>query len=85
MQLILAFIVFLSLVGLISLVILLAILPGIPLTGAVVRLRANYNPRHVQLDPEDGEQLRTAPVVTFFFAMLARVHRIEVRLPIRLL
>jgi len=77
MQPILAFIVLLSFVGLVSLVVLLAILPAVPLTGAVVRLRAKYDPRGIQLDPEDGEQPRTGPAVTSFFAMLARVHRIE--------
>jgi hypothetical protein len=50
----------------------------VPLTGALVRLRANYNPKGLQLDPEDGVQPHTGPVITSFFLMLSRVRRLEV-------
>ena len=50
----------------------------VPLTGALVRLRANYNPKGLQLDPEDGVQPHTGPVITSFFVMLARVRQLEV-------
>ena len=52
----------------------------VPLTGALVRLRAHYNPKGLQLDPEGGVQPHTGPVITSFFAMLGRVYRIEVRI-----
>ncbi|KAH9169091.1 mitochondrial carrier [Lactarius sanguifluus] len=45
--------------------------------GALVRLRANYNPKGLQLDPEDGVQPHTGPVITSFFLMLSRVRRLE--------
>jgi hypothetical protein len=50
----------------------------VPLTGALVRLRANYNPKGLQLDPEDGVQPHTGPVITSFFVMLSRVRQLEV-------
>ncbi|KAH8989986.1 mitochondrial carrier, partial [Lactarius akahatsu] len=50
----------------------------VPLTGALVRLRANYNPKGLQLDPEDGVQPHTGPVITSFFFMLCRVRSLEV-------
>lgn len=61
----------------ISLGISLAII--VPLTGALVRFRANYNPKGLQLDAEGGVQPHTGPVVSTFFGMLTRVYRIEVR------
>ncbi|KAF7973710.1 hypothetical protein HWV62_14394 [Athelia sp. TMB] len=60
---------------LISLAISLAIV--VPLTGALTRFRANYNPKGLQLDAEGGAQPYTGPVVSSFFGMLKRVHRIE--------
>lgn len=72
----LPFIDMLLLVG--SLAISLAIL--VPLTGTLVRFRAHYNPKGLQLDPEGDVQPHTGPVITSFFAMLVRVYRIEVRL-----
>jgi hypothetical protein len=52
---------------------------SVPLTGALVRLRANFNPRSIQLDAEGNVEPHTGPVVTTFFGMLLRVKRIEVR------
>jgi len=49
----------------------------VPLTGALTRFRANYNPKGLQLDAEGGAQPYTGPVVSSFFGMLRRVHRIE--------
>ncbi|RDX55007.1 mitochondrial carrier [Lentinus brumalis] len=65
----------LSLTLVISLVVSLAI--TVPLTGALVRLRANYNPKALQLDPEGNVNVHTGPIVTSFFGMLRRVYRIE--------
>ncbi|EMD37377.1 hypothetical protein CERSUDRAFT_114050 [Gelatoporia subvermispora B] len=67
-------ILFLS-VFLFSLAISLLII--VPLTGAVVRLRANYNPKGLQLDPEGNVEPHTGPIVTSFFGMLRRVKRLE--------
>ncbi|RPD53543.1 mitochondrial carrier [Lentinus tigrinus ALCF2SS1-6] len=63
----------------ITLVISLVVSLGItvPLTGALVRLRANYNPKALQLDPEGNVNVHTGPIVTSFFGMLRRVYRIE--------
>lgn len=69
---------FLELLGLfVSLAAYLAI--AVPLNGALVRLRANFNPKSIQLDAEGNVEPHTGPVVTSFFGMLARVKRIEVR------
>jgi hypothetical protein len=61
---------------LLSLALSLAIV--VPLTGGLVRFRANYNPKGLQLDAEGGAQPHTGPVVSTFFGMLKRVYRIEV-------
>ncbi|KAI0267145.1 mitochondrial carrier [Gloeopeniophorella convolvens] len=53
------------------------LLISVPLTGTLVRLRANYNPKGLQLDPEDGVQPHTGPVINSFFSMFARVRRLE--------
>lgn len=58
-----------------SLAISLAIM--VPLVGAIVRFRANYNPKGLQLDPEGDVQPHTGPVISSFFAMLKRVYDIE--------
>lgn len=50
---------------------------AIPLTGALVRLRANFNPKSIQLDDEGNVEPHAGPVVTSFFGMLKRVKRIE--------
>ena len=50
----------------------------VPLTGILVRFRANYNPKGLQLDAEGGVQPHTGPVVRSYFAMAGRVYRIEV-------
>lgn len=47
-------------------------------TPADVAKSANYNPKALQLDPEGNVNVHTGPVVTSFFGMLRRVHRIEV-------
>ncbi|KAI0070182.1 mitochondrial carrier [Panus rudis PR-1116 ss-1] len=57
--------------------ILTGLLIATPLTGALVRLRANYNPRGLQLDDEGNAEPHTGPIVTSFFGMLGRVKRIE--------
>lgn len=59
-----------------SLAISLAII--VPLTGVLVRFRANYNPKGLQLDAEGGAQPHTGPVVQTYFGMMQRVYRIEV-------
>jgi hypothetical protein len=56
---------------------LIPLLLLVPLTGSLVRLRANYNPKRLQLDAEGVVRPYTGPQVTSFFGMLARVKRIE--------
>ncbi|OBZ67067.1 hypothetical protein A0H81_12846 [Grifola frondosa] len=60
-----------------ALTLAISILISVPLTGALIRLRANYNPKALQLDPEGNVELHTGPIVTSFFGMLRRVKRIE--------
>ncbi|KAF9241275.1 mitochondrial carrier [Melanogaster broomeanus] len=47
------------------------------LSGALLRFRAHYNPKGLQLDPDGDVQPHTGPVITSFFVMLMRVYRIE--------
>lgn len=49
----------------------------VPLVGALVRFRAHYNPKGLQLDSEGDVQPHTGPVISSFVGMLRRVHRIE--------
>jgi len=49
----------------------------VPLTGILVRFRANYNPKGLQLDSEGGATPYTGPVVKSYFGMLVRVFRLE--------
>ena len=58
--------------------VLAGLLITVPLTSALVRLRANYNPKGLQLDDEGNVEPHTGPVVTSFFSMLVRVKSIEV-------
>ncbi|PPQ63995.1 hypothetical protein CVT24_009424 [Panaeolus cyanescens] len=49
----------------------------VPLTGVLVRFRANYNPKGLQLDSEGGATPHTGPVIKSYFAMFSRVRRLE--------
>jgi len=62
-----------------SLLIALAIslIIFVPLSGVLVRLRANYNPKGLQLDAEGGAVPHTGPVIRSYFKMMGRVYRIE--------
>jgi len=60
---------------LLAMVISLAIF--VPLSGILVRFRANYNPKGLQLDQEGGAAPHTGPVVRSYFGMLGRVYRLE--------
>jgi len=68
-------------VDLLIIVVALAVslLITVPISGALVRLRANYNPKGLQLDDEGVVHPYTGPQLTSFFGMLARVKRLEVR------
>ncbi|KZT41461.1 hypothetical protein SISSUDRAFT_1042814 [Sistotremastrum suecicum HHB10207 ss-3] len=57
--------------------IFLSSLIAVPLIGTLVRFRANYTPKGLQLDQEGGAEAHVGPVVTSYFAMLLRVKRIE--------
>lgn len=50
----------------------------VPLTGVLVRFRANYNPKGLQLDSEGGATPYTGPIVNSYFGMMIRVYRLEV-------
>ena len=56
-----------------------SLLITVPITGGLVRLRANYNPKGLQLDEEGVVHPYTGPQLTSFLGMLARVKRLEVR------
>ncbi|KAJ7178483.1 hypothetical protein C8R43DRAFT_460756 [Mycena crocata] len=49
----------------------------VPLTGVLVRFRANYTPRGLALDHEGSAVPHTGPVVDSYFAMFRRVWQIE--------
>jgi hypothetical protein len=53
------------------------LLVTVPLTGVLVRFRANYNPKSLHLDAEGGAQAHAGPVVNSYFGMMARVYRLE--------
>jgi len=69
----------LDFLGLLTLILTLGLTLAIivPLTGILVRFRANYNPKGLQLDNEGGVQPHTGPVIHSYFAMGARVYTIE--------
>ncbi|QRV78480.1 mitochondrial carrier protein [Ceratobasidium sp. AG-Ba] len=53
---------------------------AVPLAGAIVRLRANYTPKGLQLDQEDTDvapQARVGPAVDGIVNMLRRIYRLE--------
>ncbi|THU95649.1 mitochondrial carrier [Dendrothele bispora CBS 962.96] len=49
----------------------------VPLLGVLVRYRANYNPKGLQLDAEGGAQPHTGPIIHTYFGMMRRVYTIE--------
>lgn len=51
----------------------------VPLTGVLVRFRANYNPKGLQLDSEGGAAPHTGPVVNSYIQMFLRTYQLEVR------
>jgi hypothetical protein len=54
----------------------------VPLVGVIVRYRANYNPKGLQLDSEGVVQPpHTGPIVSFF-GMFKRVYMLEVGYPV---
>ncbi len=56
-----------------------SLLIHVPLLGALVRFRANYTPKGLQIGEEGGMTPHVGPVVPNYFAMLLRIKRIEVR------
>jgi len=55
-----------------------SLLIHVPLLGALVRFRANYTPKGLQIGEEGGMAPHVGPVVPNYFAMLLRIKRIEV-------
>ncbi|PVF94049.1 hypothetical protein CPB86DRAFT_766452 [Serendipita vermifera] len=55
----------------------IGLLISVPLSGALIRFRANYTPKGLQLDSEGQPQPHVGPVVSNYFAMLLRIKRIE--------
>lgn len=55
----------------------ISLLIVVPLTGVLVRFRANYNPKALQLDAEGGAVPHTGPVINSYFSMMGRVYRLE--------
>lgn len=49
----------------------------VPLTGVLVRYRANYNPKGLQLDQDGVAQPHTGPVIKSYFSMFRRVVKLE--------
>jgi len=61
----------------IAVALAISLLITVPISGALVRLRANYNPKGLQLDDEGVPHPYTGPQLTSFFGMLFRVKRLE--------
>ena len=55
-----------------------SLLIHVPLLGALVRFRANYTPKGLQIGEEGGVTPHVGPVVPTYLAMLLRIKRIEV-------
>lgn len=55
----------------------ISLLIVVPFTGVLVRFRANYNPKALQLDAEGGAAPHTGPVINSYFSMMSRVWRLE--------
>jgi len=68
-------IAFLVVVMLGSLALSLAIM--IALCSAIVRFKAHYNPKGLQLDLEGDDKPHTGPATPSYFGMLRRIYRIE--------
>lgn len=62
------------------LALILSLVVFVPLTGVLVRFRANYNPKGLQLDSDGGAVPYTGPVLRSYFGMMIRVYRLEVRM-----
>lgn len=62
------------------LALILSLVFFVPLTGVLVRFRANYNPKGLQLDSDGGAVPYTGPVLRSYFGMMIRVYRLEVRM-----
>ncbi|KAJ6625588.1 mitochondrial carrier domain-containing protein [Mycena sp. CBHHK59/15] len=55
----------------------ISLLLVVPLTGVLVRFRANYTPRGLALDNEGSAVPHTGPVVRSYFGMFRRVWQLE--------
>ncbi|KAG8695392.1 hypothetical protein FRC12_012571 [Ceratobasidium sp. 428] len=58
----------------------LGLIIAVPIAGAIVRLRANYTPKGLQLDQDDTNtpsQARVGPAVDGVINMLRRIRRLE--------
>jgi hypothetical protein len=62
------------------LALIISLVVFVPLTGVLVRFRANYNPKGLQLDSDGGAIPYTGPVLRSYFGMMLRVYRLEVRM-----
>ena len=60
------------------LALVISLVVFVPFTGVLVRFRANYNPKGLQLDSDGGAVPYTGPVLRSYFGMMARVYRLEV-------
>jgi len=59
------------------LALILSLVVFVPLTGVLVRFRANYNPKGLLLDSDGGAVPYTGPVLRSYFGMMIRVYRLE--------
>ncbi|KZV68452.1 hypothetical protein PENSPDRAFT_513891 [Peniophora sp. CONT] len=55
----------------------LGLILALPIWGTLVRIRANYTPKVVQLETEDNVQPPTGSAVTGFIAMMSRTKHLE--------
>ena len=59
--------------------LLITLVVFVPFVGVLVRFRANYNPKGLQLDTDGSAVPYTGPVIQSYTAMFKRVIQLEVR------
>ncbi|KAG6827887.1 hypothetical protein H0H92_010096 [Tricholoma furcatifolium] len=67
------------LISLLVLDIVISLGITIPLVGVLVRYRAHYSPKAVQLGAEDAVPARTGPTIGGYFSTFKRVYKLEAR------
>ncbi|KAF9222285.1 hypothetical protein BS17DRAFT_708970 [Gyrodon lividus] len=60
-----------------SVVLVITFIAVVPLGGNIVRVRAQYTPKVVQLDPENSTDAPGRSVMKSYWGMMRRIYRLE--------